>query len=249
MLIYLDLLFILNLWIDFLLLLVTNIILKRKIVFVRIIISSFIGGLSTFAIFIDRKELLMIMKVIICIVMQVIANGFKNIKYTIENTIYFYLSSIILAGTAYLFGIDKFGFKDNFILLFILSPIVLLIVKIYIKKIEFEYQERYNVTIVYNNHKYYFNAFLDTGNKIYDPYKKRPISLIFSRKIKFNYKDGILVPIETANSNSILKCVIVDKMIIVVKVINNPLIGISDKKFNIDDINMILHKDIIGGIK
>ena len=249
MLIYIDLLFILNVWIDFLLLLITNMILKRKIIYKRILLSSLVGGLLTFTIFINNKNILILLKVLICIVMQTISNGYKNIKYTVENTIYFYLTSIILAGTSYLLGIDKFTFKYNFILLFILSPIILIIVKKYLKKIESDYQERYNVTIVYNNQKYYFSALLDTGNKIYDPYKKRPISLIYSNKINFNYENGLLIPIETANSNSLLKCIKVEKMIIDGKEIKNPLIGLSDKKFNIDDINMILHKDIIGGLK
>ena len=98
-----------------------------------------------------------------------------------------------------------------------------------------------------NNKKYIFNALLDTGNNLYDQYKRRPISLVYSNKIKIDYNKCLLVPYETANKRSLLKCIKVDKLIVDDIVINNALIGLSENKFNIQDINMILHKDIIGG--
>ena len=52
--IYLDLLFILNTWIDFLLLITTNIVLKYDSSYKRLFASSIIGGLSTFLIFINN---------------------------------------------------------------------------------------------------------------------------------------------------------------------------------------------------
>lgn len=248
MLIYLDLLFILNFWIDLLLLIVTNMILKMKVKYNRLFLSSLIGGLSTFTIFFKTKIILFILKILICILMQLILNGYSSIKQLFENVFYFYLTSIILAGTLYLFDIDKLSIKENYILLIIVTPIILFVYKTKIKKIEYHYKDKYEVMIYYNNKKYKFNALLDTGNKIYDQYKKRPISLIYSKNIKFDYNNGILVPIETANKKSILKCIKVEKVEIDGKEYKNILIGLSDKKFNIENINMILHKDIIGGM-
>ena len=103
------------------------------------------------------------------------------------------------------------------------------------------YKDIYNVILIYNGKKYNFNALLDTGNKLYDQYKKRPISLIYNKSIKFSYNSGLLVPIETANGKSLLRCIIVDKLIVDNKVLKNVVVGLSDNKFNIQDINMILH--------
>ena len=103
MLIYLDLLFILNLWIDFLLLITTNMIMKYQVNYKRAFIASLIGACSTFLIFIEYDFLLIIFKVIVCFLMQFIMNGYKKIKTFLENVFYFYLTSIILAGTSYLF--------------------------------------------------------------------------------------------------------------------------------------------------
>lgn len=249
MLIYLDLLFILNFWIDSLLLIVTNIIIKTQIKYNRLFLSSLIGGLSTFTILFKDRIVLFILKIIICLLMQLVLNGFKSFKELFENSFYFYLTSIILAGTLYLFNIDKLSIKENYILLIIATPIILFIYKIKIKKIESYYKDRYEVIIYYKDKKYKFNALLDTGNKIYDQYKKRPVSLIYSKSIKFDYTNGILVPIETANKKSMLKCIKIGKVEIDGKEYNDILIGLSEKKFNIENIDMILHKDIIGGIK
>ncbi len=247
MLIYIDLLLILNFWIDFLLLVTTNIILKYKTNYIRILLASLIGSLSTFVVFVNNSFFLFVLKIVLCLIMQLVSNKFRGIKTLIENSFYFYLVSIILAGTIYLFRDLKFDFLENFLLLFFITPIILYINKRQIKKLDTYYKEKYSVTFYYKNKRYDFNAYLDTGNMLYDQYKKRPISLIYSKKIKFDYKNGILVPMQTANNKTLLKCIKVDKLIIDDKVIGNVLIGLSDKPFEIQDINMILHKDLLGG--
>ena len=247
MLIYLDLLFVLNYWIDLLLLITTNLILKFKIS-KRVFLGAFVGALSTFLFLIDNNLILFIMKIVICLIMQLITNKYKGFMTLIENTLYFYLVSIVLAGTIYLLGIDKLSMKYNYLLLILITPIVLYLYKKETKKLDSYYKERYSVVVIYKKHKYDFNAFLDTGNKLYDPYKKRPINLVYTDRIKANYKDYILVPINTVNGSTILKCLKVDKVIIDNKETSNCLIGLSDKSFEIQDINMILHKDTIGGL-
>ena len=249
MLIYIDLLFILNCWIDYLLLITTNIIIRKKISHKKVFLASLIGGISTFTIFISNNIILSILKIIICIFMEMIVNGVESIKSIIENSLYFYLVGIILAGTLYILKLDNLNIFNYYLLLFIITPIILYISKNKIIKLDLFYKDRYDVLLIYKNKKYYFNAYLDTGNKLYDPYKRRPISLIYSKKIKYNYKEVLYVPIETANNDSLLKCINVDKLIIDNKEIKDILVGLSDKKFNLEDINMILHKDIIGGLR
>lgn len=249
MLIYVDLLLIINLWIDFLILVTTNIILKYKVSYKRLIVAALFGSISTFLIFIHNRLLLVILKIIIAICMQLIANKYNGLKTLLENVFYFYLVSIILAGTIYLFRDYNFSMRQNYLILLFVTPLILYINKKQIKKLDTYYKEKYNVEIYYKNKKYNFNAYLDTGNMLYDQYKKRPISIVYSKKIKFDYTDGILVPIQTANKKSLLKCIKIEKMIIDNKTIKNAIIGLSNKPFEIQDINMILHKDILGGLK
>lgn len=249
MLIYIDLLFILNCWIDYLLLLVTNLILKYNIPYKKILLSSIFGGLSTFLIVIKNTYLLFALKIITAIIMELIVNGYNGIKNMLENAMYFYLSSIILAGGLYMLKLDKLSIKYNFILLILVTPLILIISKKMIKKLDIFYKDRYDVTLYLKNKKYNYNAYLDTGNKLYDQYKKRPICLIYDKKIKFDYENGLLVPIETANSKSLLKCIKVESILLDGKVYKDVLIGLVDKPFNMENINMILHKDMLGGRK
>lgn len=249
MLIYIDLLFILNCWIDYLLLLVTNLILKYNISHKKILLASLFGGLSTFLIAIKNTYLLFTLKILTAIIMELIVNGYKGLRSMLENAMYFYLSSIILAGGLYMLKLDKLTLKYNFILLIVVTPIILVISKKMIKKLDLFYKDRYDVTLYYKNKKYNYNAYLDTGNKLYDQYKKRPICLIYDKKIKFDYKEGILVPIQTANKESLLKCIKVESILLDDKVYNDVLIGLADVPFNMENINMILHKDILGGRK
>ena len=89
-------------------------------------------------------------------------------------------------------------------------------------------------------------GYIDSGNKLVDQYKNRPISLIYSNEFEYDYEDVLLVPYETASGSGVLKCIKVDKLII-----NNQecsgLIGFMDKKINIDGVDIILNSRYIGG--
>lgn len=258
--VYVDLVLILNIAMDLLLLLSVSITLKRNVKFYRIILGSLIGGVSVVFLFLDLNNLILFLfKMIVSMVMVLITFSFKNIKYFFNNLLYLYLLSIILGGGIYLLDIQlnyknsgllfiNSGFSLNFIVLLISSPFILYMYIKSVRHIKRNHSNFYKVDIIYNNRKYKFNAVLDTGNRLYDPYKKRPIVIVNTNKIKLNYENSILVPYHTASGNSILKCVLVDKLIIDGKVLNKVLVGISKEKFYIEGVDMLLHNDLIGGI-
>lgn len=249
--VYVDLVLILNFWLDFLILLSVSLILKRYATIKRILLASFLGSFSTFLLFLNiPKAILIIVKLLISIIMNITAFHYKSIKSTIENVIYFYLVSIILAGFIYIIR-DKLEIKDflhNFIFLIIISPPILYFYYKKVGKINNYYNNLYNVLLYYGGKKYDFVAFLDTGNRLYDQYKNRPIILVYNEDIKFDYSKGILVPYKTAGGNSILKCLEADKIIINGKMEKKKvLFGLVKDKFNMGEVNMILHGDLIGG--
>lgn len=260
--VYVDLVLFLNIAMDLLLLLSVSMILKRNVKFYRIILGSLIGGLSIIFLFISINNFtLFLLKMIISILMILVTFSYKNIKYFLNNLLYLYLSSIILGGGIYLLDI-QFNYKNNGLIFFNsglgINMIVLLLISPFIiysyvksmKKIKKDYSNFYKVDLFYKNRIYKFDAFLDTGNRLYDPYKNRPIVLINSNKINISYEEAIIVPYMTASGNSVLKCVVVEKLVIDnKKTIENVLIGISSNGFHIEGINMLLHNDLIGGIE
>ena len=135
----------------------------------------------------------------------------------------------------------------NYIVLIIGFMIVLFLYIRQAKNYQDSYVNYYKTKIIVKDKEYLLTGYLDTGNKLYDVYKHRPV-VIINKKIKYNLEDVIYVPFSSINDNGILKCVKADKIIINNHIFKNYLVGISNKKINIDGINCILHSKMKGMI-
>ena len=125
---------------------------------------------------------------------------------------------------------------------FIIIPIIYIK---QLKKYNDNYTNYYRVLIYYNQKKYNLTGFLDTGNKLYDFYKNRPV-ILTDIKIKVNDNNIIYVPYTSVNNEGVIKCFKPDKLIVDNKEINNYLIGLSNNKIKIDGVNVILHSKMKG---
>ena len=153
--IYVDLILLLNFFLDFLLLMTVSLILKRNTKILRIILGSFIGSVSMLALFINFSSFsLFLFKVIISIVMIIVTFGFINIKEFLNNILYLYMVRIILGGFLYLIndsiaykkiGLIFFhnGFSINYIIVILLSPIIIYIYIESMKKLKYKYGKNY----------------------------------------------------------------------------------------------------------
>ena len=260
--VYVDLVLFLNIAMDFLLLLSVSVVLKRNVKFYRIILGSLVGGISIIFLFISLNNFtLFLFKMIISILMVLVTFSYKNMKYFFNNLLYLYLSSIILGGGIYLLDIQlnyknqglmfiDSGFGVNLVVLLIISPFIIYSYIKSMKRMKNDYSNFYKVDLYYKDKIYKFDAFLDTGNRLYDPYKRRPIVIVNTNRIKLDYEDAILVPYMTASGNSVLKCVIVEKLVIDNTIeVKDVLVGIGSNNFHIEGVNMLLHNDLIGGMK
>lgn len=243
MTVYIDLVMLLNIVLDSILLMSVSVLLGRNVRIKRIVLGSLIGSLSTLILFISITSLeLLILKFILGIIMCIVTFGYVNIKYTLNNVFYLYIISFIIGGGLTL--IKDYGYYNYFILIIGFIIISILFIK-QMKKYQDNYSNYYKVDIYIKGNLYKLNGYLDTGNKLYDQYKNRPIILI-SKKINYNLEDIIYVPYVSLNNESLVKCLKSDKVIVNNKVFNNYLIGLSDKKFHIDGVNCILHSKMKG---
>ena len=168
--VYLDAIFMLNFCFDFILLLSVSIILRRNISIKRIIVGSLVGGLSIFLLFIKLNSFtLFIFKILISIIMILITFKYKNMKYTLRNLGYLYMSSIILGGFLYFLNIEfeykqeglifyHNGLSINFIVLIILSPIIIYIYIRQAKSLRNNYSLYHKIDIYFNNKTYKLNG-------------------------------------------------------------------------------------------
>ena len=257
---YLDLIFLLNIWFDFLLLVSVSILLKRIVKLRKIILGSLIGGITFFLLFIKMNSLILFLfKIFVSILMVITSFSFKNIKYTLTNLGYFYLTSIILGGGLYLISdlfsysnkglvFIKNGYQINYIVLLILSPIIICF---YIKtslKLKDNYNYYHKVDLIIDGKTYHLTGFLDTGNHLKDTYKQRGIILV-NLPLKYSLDKVIYTPFKTLNNTGILKCLKIDKLYVDKQEFTNYLIGLSEDDFKIDGINCILHSNMKGKLK
>ena len=243
MTVYIDLVILLNIVLDSILLMSVSVLLGRNVTIKKIIFGSLVGSVSTLILFISITSLeLLILKFILGIVMCIVTFGYVNIKYTLNNVFYLYIVSFIIGGGLTL--IKDYGYYNYFILIIGFIIISVLFIK-QMKKYQDNYSNYYKVDVYIKGNRYKLNGYLDTGNKLYDQYKNRPIILI-SKKINYNLEDIIYVSYVSLNNESLVKCLKSDKIIVNNKVFNNYLIGLSDKQFHIDGVNCILHSKMKG---
>ena len=233
--IYLDLILIINFIIDYLLLYGTKKILKNKTSIKRILLGSIIGSISSLLMIYQNN---IIIKILLSILIIIITFGINKI---IKNITYFYLLSIILGGTLYLFDLNIY--KLNYQILLIISPIL---IYLYIKEnIKYKniYLNNYIVEIYINNKLYKLEGMIDTGNELKDPYKKRSIILV---NINLDYRQFkyLFVPFNALNTQGIIPCIKPDKIIINNKIFTNYLIGLSKDKFHLNGVECILPNTI-----
>lgn len=244
--IYIDLFFLFNMIMDATIITATSILLKRKTSTLRIILSALVGGISSLFLFTSLNKILV--EVLSIILMVIIAFRYKNIRYTCKNILYMYILSTLLGGIVYLFNIkvSSSTFWTYFIIIIISIEAMVLYIK-EIRKMKNIYNNYYKVDIFFKDReKLSLIGFVDTGNNLYDPYKKRPIILVSN---KYYREDNfILVPYYTSSGEGLLKCIKPD--IIFIEGIGykgNVLVGFSNSPKLIDGVDVILHKDLMKG--
>lgn len=190
----------------------------------------------------------LLLELITIILMITIAFKYKNIRYFLTNILYTYILSILLGGLIYLFNSKvTLNIYLNYLVIIILSIEVMTLYIKESKKIKNTYNNYYKVDIYFKDkEKISLIGFLDTGNNLYDPYKKRPIILVdkkYQKEDKF-----ILVPYHTINGEGLLKCIKPEKVYIEkIGYKTNLLVAFSSSPSTINGVEVLLHKELMKG--
>lgn len=249
--IYVDLLLIEDLLLNYIILFGTGILLNRIIDLRKIFFSSVIGVIPVFFLFINfNKILLFALLFIFAIIMSLFSFGYKDIIYLIHNIIYMYFISVFLAGTIYLINTNFLPRMNSYLLnTFILIFISLITTYVYVKslkKIKLDNSNYYKIDIYLKDKpKITIMSFLDTGNKLIDPYSNKPIILISKKVINIVNEKALLVPYNTIDSQGLLTCFSPEKIYIhKIGYRKKLLIGIIDE-IGIEGADCILNQKLI----
>lgn len=200
MTIYLDIVLLENILLNYIIILSTAIISKEKINFIRIILSSIIGGV--FAIITYVAELLilegMLVKIIISIIMVKIAFKGLKIKRFMKILVFFYLVSFTFGGIAFmlLFFINPKNIIINENRLVGIYPlkitilaggvgfIVISVVAQIIKTKMNKNNMIYDLEIFYEGKFKKIKTMLDTGNLLKEPISKADVIIVEKESLK-----------------------------------------------------------------
>lgn len=233
--VYLDLVFILNFCYDFLLLLSVTIETKTYPKIKMLISGGLVGSLTLSLLFLPLNNFsLLLTKILTSILMILVSFGRKNILRYLKS---FYGNSVILGGILYALDLSFNNSKNTtiFLLLIIIAPLILFL---YLKgrRIDIIKQNYlHNISFKYQDKTYNLVAFLDTGNKVQDPYKKRNVIVAFLDDLDIADIDTIYVPYETLSGKGILPCIKIEELRVDDKTIDSSkyLIGKSKEKINL----------------
>jgi len=249
--IYVDLLVFQDLFMNYIAMLATGILLNRITKFKRLFLSSVIGTINIIFLFMNINKInSLIINFLFAIIMAVITFGYKDIVYTIKNILYMYFISIFLAGSIYLINTNILPKIDNYLLnmivLVIISPIITMIYIKTTQSIKTNYSNYYKIDIYLKDKpKISLNAFLDTGNFLKDPYSHKPIILVTKKLISTTNEKIILVPYHTIDSDALIECFSPQKIYIEkVGYRKNVLIGLVNKQL-VEGADCILNKTLL----
>ncbi|HOT22676.1 MAG TPA: sigma-E processing peptidase SpoIIGA, partial [Sedimentibacter sp.] len=179
---YVEYIFVENFIIDFILLFITGKLVKRAIIFKRLIAASLIGSLYVIVTLYAGKEFMnnFIVKFSISVLMIMVAYDSKGILTNIRVIICFYITSLIMVGiisALYILTYDKL--TVNAIIMSIFTGYAALhffFKEIKDRIVKHNYKRKVNVSICGKSKT--FRGYIDTGNELTDPITGKPVMVV-----------------------------------------------------------------------
>lgn len=183
MIVYVDILIVLNLIVNYFLLSATGKILKRKALFIRLFTGAFLGAIFSLYIFLPQSPLAVefLLRLLLCFAVSFTVFGFLNFKEYLKVTAVFFGITCLYAGSLWavwrVFK-PKGMVVNNSVVYFDISAVALIVCTVffYFVFVAFskifasnaETAERCDMVVTANGNKAEFTAILDTGNSLTD---------------------------------------------------------------------------------
>ncbi len=217
--IYIDILFLINLIIDYLIISSTGIILGYKIITWRVLCASIVGATYSVIVFFPQLKLfnIIIFKVLISIIIVIISYKYSSFLSVLKSLLVYYIINMVYGGGMYAFHhFTSAGTKMNFSngvyyidlplwLIITLTFIFYFVIKLFtrisdtranIKTIE-------EVTIDLGEVNVNVKALIDTGNTLYDPISLLPVMIVQSNVFYGKLSNSFLNECSNGNASSL----------------------------------------------
>lgn len=226
--IYVDVLLVVNFFITFLLLLITQKLAKENSKISRIVLASFAGAAYSLVILFDELDFAVSLlgKLAAACLIVLIAfrrSGFKNFVKT--TAIFFFVnfvfvgimvglwmifkpSGIVINNSTVYFDVSASALLVSAFIAYVISAVI---IRIYNNKTA--KNELYNITVYYDGRKYSFFAFADSGNNLREPFSDFPV-IVADENLFKDVKCSRIIPVSTVNGEGILKAFKPEKVVI-----------------------------------
>lgn len=194
MTIYIDVVLIENLIMNYIILLATGVILKTKIKHFKIIISSLIGAIYTILAYVITIPIYssFFMKFLLSIIIIYVAYNPQNVKKMWKILIVFYLTSFVFGGAAFALiyivkpqdilmknGLFLGTYPMKSVVLAGIIGFIIIVTAFKIVRNRITKRDIYkNVKIEIDGKQIHLNAILDTGNMLKDPITGSPVIVV-----------------------------------------------------------------------
>lgn len=227
MAVYVDVLFVLNFFITYLLLMLTKSLVKAVVKAYRILAGAFVGALYSLIIFIPNFNVIATVagRFLISLLIVFVTFGFKRMMPFLKAVICFYFSNLIFLGVILALwltlkpngiiinnDIVYFDIPTGVLLFLALISYVLSILIIKLYNYTISKKEIYSLTVIKNGCEYHFYAFLDSGNRLTEPFSNYPVIIVDESKLSFETER--IIPYNTVGGEGMLKAFRADKVII-----------------------------------
>ena len=197
--VYIDIIFLENLFMNFIILFATQTILKSNIKIIRTFIASILGGIYAILMYMSEIRIYsnICLKIILSLAMVEIAFNPKSIKSFFKYLVIFYLTSFTFGGVA--FALIYFVSRENVVFnngrlvgtypikMILLGGILgfIIIVSSFknIKKKISKTDMLCNIKITIENKSKSLISIVDTGNFLKDPISKAPVIVVNSQSL------------------------------------------------------------------
>lgn len=218
MTLYIDLILLENIIMNYIIILATGMICRVEIKHIKILLSSIFGAIYAILAYVVELNIYtsQVTKVLISICIVYIAFNSINIKVLLKQLLIFYLTSFCFGGAAYylLHNINPNLIKSVNGVLIGTYPIEIailggilgfFIINISFKVIKSKLTRKdifYDVEIFYKEKSSSIKVILDTGNLLMDPITKVPVLIVESDKIKKIVPEEILSNLQNVIYNN-----------------------------------------------
>lgn len=260
--IYLDIFFLINMGMNFVILLTESFFGQRDVKIRRLLFSSVTGAVVACGMLVAGIHRIMFLLVLCYLVVSIllirIAFGKTTSGAFARNIVMFYVTAFVLAGLLVqlqkVFHMPLTGISMLAVMSFVL--LVLRRMLPVIQKRQDQMSRYYRVKLCYGGGKVEGNALLDTGNCLYDPISRQPVMLgeeVFVRRLWRKGTEPVMrmIPFHSVGKKSGFLCAFQAESLEVEnegawKRIENPWVAVCDKYVSVDgEYEVILHPDML----